>query len=322
MLKTRAPVRVVAAVVLVTLAAAAWAEPFGFSVNSRGDFNDDQMVNALWRVNLATGESEYIGWTGFLDVEGLAFRSDGALFGADDESNTLLRIRLSDGFGIPVGSSQHNMGIPIDQRMDFGLTFTCSADLLAVSAARHSLYQVDVETGLLSLIGSEGSLGVPITDIAERGGVLYGIGRGLDGDGNPDAPNLYRIDPDQATSELIGALGAAVSPYNQAGLSFDEQGGLWAITDRRDVGGQDFNSEILKIDPATGAAEMIAESSIVGQESLAIAPPAGCEGDPGEAPPAFGDGAVKIPVMQGFGLSLLVLLLAAAGGWHLRTGRS
>lgn len=324
MRSSRATVHLLAAVVLTTLAAAAWAEPFGYSVNSRGNFADDQMVDALWRVNLATGESEFIGWTGFLDVEGLAFRGDGSLFGADDESNTLLRIRLSDGFGVPVANTRHNMGIPIDQRMDFGMTFTCQQDLLVVSTARSSLYRADLETGRLTLIGSEGSLGAPVTDIAVWGGTIYGIGRGLDAGGNPDAPNLYRVDPVAATSELIGPLGPAASPYNNAGLAFDEHGALWAITDRRAVAGQDFNSEILAIDPDTGQAQKVADSSIVGQESLAIAPPGGCDnnGRGDEDPPDFEGGALQIPVMRGFGAGLLMLLLAAIGGWQLRSGRS
>lgn len=303
------------AAALTATASLCLAEPFGYSVNSRGDFADDQMVNALWRVNLQTGESEYIGWTSFLDLEGLALNADGHLFGADDESNTLVRVMTGSGLGVAIGGIRTNMGIPLGQIMDFGMAFQCDGSLHVVSDFRESLYLADPLSGHLQLVGSDGSLGVPITDIASWGGTTYGIGQGLNSDGQPDAPNLYRIDLEQATTELIGPLGPEASPYNNAGLSFDAEGQLWAITDRRAVGGQDHPSEILRIDTESGTAERIAESSIVGQESLAIAPPGGCVPEGEEPEP--GDDPFTIPTLNGLGLPLLLLLIVVAAGWRL-----
>lgn len=306
--------RMLCAAALAATATVCLAEPFGYSVNSRGNFNDDQMVNALWRVNLATGESEYIGWTSFLDLEGLAFSPEGHLFGADDESNSLVRVLTGSGLGVAIGGVRTNMGIPLGQVMDFGMTFTCDGSLYVVSDFHGNLYQADPMSGFLQLVGSEGSLNAPITDIATWGDTTYGIGQGLNSSGQPDAPNLYLIDLEHATSQLIGPLGPAASPYNNAGLSFDAEGQLWAITDRRAVGGQDLLSEILRIDTETGTAERIAESTIVGQESLAIAPPGGCEPQ-GEPEP--GDDPFTIPTLNGLGLPLLLLLIIAAAGWRL-----
>lgn len=301
--------------VFLTASVSAWAEPIGYSVNSRGNFTNDEMVNALWEVDLATGEAINIGWTGWLDVEGLAFDAENRLFGADDESNTLIRLSLVSGFGVAINNQIHNMGIPVNQVMDFGMTFTCSGELFLVTDARSELYRGDVSTGAIELIGGPGSLGAPITDIAAWGDDTYGIGQGLDGGGNTDSPNLYRINLENGTSELIGPLGPAASPYNNAGLAFDAAGGLWAVTDRRAVGGMDFPSEILRVDPDTGAAEKISESTfesgpLVGLESLAIAPPGGCEATAPE--PLF------IPVFHRPGLPLLVLLILGFGLLRLR----
>lgn len=298
---------------LTATASLCLAEPFGYSVNSRGNFADDQMVNALWRVNLQTGESEYIGWTSFLDVEGLALNREGHLYGADDESNSLIRVLTGSGLGVAIGGVRTNMGIPLGQIMDFGMAFQCDGDLHVVSDFRQSLYQADPVSGHLQLVGSDGSLGAPISDIASWGDTTYGIGQGLDSDGQADAPNLYRVNLDTGTSELVGPLGSQASPYNDAGLSFDAEGQLWAITDRRAVGGQDLPSEILRIDTATGEADKVSET-IVGIESLAIAPPGGCEPQ-GEPEP--GDDPFTIPTLNGLGLPLLLLLIVTAAGWRL-----
>ncbi|MFN2333382.1 MAG: hypothetical protein ABR550_03020 [Wenzhouxiangellaceae bacterium] len=282
-------------------------------MNSRGNLNDDQRVNALWRVNLATGNSEYIGWTGFVDVEGLAFDADGRLFGADDDRNTLIRISPTGGFGFPVANSLSNMSIPITQTMDFGMSFTCDGRLLVSSDYRHSLYLADPETGILNLIGQDGALGVPITDIATWGGAVFGIGQGLDANWNSDSPNLYRIDAETATAELIGPLGPAVSPYANAGLAFDADGVLWAVTDRRDNGQSNLPSEILRIDTATGTAEKVADANIVGFESLAISAPAGCDTQGEPSPPS----PREVPVLAPIGQSTLIMLLFVLAGWTL-----
>jgi sugar lactone lactonase YvrE len=293
------------------------AAPIGLAVNSRGNDTNSQLVNALWRINLTTGEAEYVGWTSYLDLEALALHPDGTLYGADDESKSMVRVSQVTGFAIPVGgfNNKHNMGMPLSPGLDFGMAFDCEGQAWVVSDVQQSLYRADMETGRLSLVGQLGSLGAPITDIAIRGSRVYGIGVGSPGSSAPAAPNFYRLDLEQATAELIGPLGEQVSTYNNAGLAFDEDGLLWAITDRRAVSGGDFPSEILRIDRETGLAEKVAET-LVGVESLAIAPPGGCNGededdggdrgtDPFEATP--------VPLLSLPGLSMLLLLMLGLG---------
>ena len=317
------PLRCVVLAVTLTASALLCAQPFGYSINSRGDFSDNTRVFALWRVNLADGGVEYIGWTGqgdFTDIEGLAFDSEERLFGIDDDQNALLRIGTSTGNAIAVGGAVGNTGIPIGTTMDFGMTFACDGELLVSSAATSELFLADVETGKLERIGD---MGVRIVDLATIGDVIYGIGLGTDRNGNTVAPNLYRVDAADGSTELIGALGDQARPYNQAGLAADADGQLWAITDRNRVFGDSDTearpSDILRITPETGRAVRVAET-IVGIESLAIAPPSQCNslnGDEGDQNDDDID-AEAVPVMSGTGRWVMVLLLAGLAVWRLR----
>ncbi len=306
------------AAVALTVAVPLWAEPYGYSVNSRGVERDDQRVNALWRIDLSSGNAEYVGWTSFLDVEALALSPEGALYGADDESNTLLRVSTVTGLAQPIGGTgnRHNSGlVPLNRKLDFGMTFNCDGELFVVSDVEQSLFQADLETGRLELVGSEGSLHAPITDLAIRADEVFGIGVGLTSEGREAAPNLYRVDLASASAELIGPLGPAAAAYNNAGLSFDQDGTLWAITDRRAVGGQDLPSQILRIDPSTGRADLVAES-IVGLESLAVAPPILCNLRDA-LPPGH-----PIPLLSRPALVVMLFAMLLLGGLRLHTRNS
>jgi hypothetical protein len=130
---------------------------------------------------------------------------------------------------------------------------------------------------------------------------------------------LYSIDPDTYAISLIGPLDQAAA-YNDAGLAFDAQKRLWAITDRTNIGGQNFASQILRIDITSGAATVIAET-ITGVESLAIAAldcsgidAGGGDGDPGDPggepePEAEGVPALRTPAL----LLLMVMVLGITG---------
>lgn len=305
----------VLALALLIAPLAAWAQPTGLAVNSRG-FTVEEDIHVLWRVDLSSGQTERIGQTGFIDMEGLALDAEGRLYGADDETKTLVTVNINSGFSSPIGGLRSNMGISIAQPMDFGMTFTCDGQLLVSSDTEQSLFAASLETGRLQRIGQPGSLGAPITDLAAWGGTVYGIGQGVageDGQFTTDAPNLYRIDPDAATATYIGSLGQAVLPYANAGLAFDGDGNLWAITDRRADGVPDIKSEILKIDLETGRARKSADAALVGFESLAIAPPGGC--DPLDG--TVGAPAI-IPVNNPAGLTLMALLMLVASWWTLQ----
>ncbi len=290
----------------------AWAQPHGMAVNSRGNEIDSQRVDALWRINLASGQAEYVGWTGFFDLEGLALVDSDTLLGTDDDTKTIVRVSQVSGLAIPVGgqTNRSNMGVSLSDNLDFGMAMDCSGEAWVVSSAQQSLFKADLATGELIQVGATGSLGAPISDLAIRDDQVFGIGVGLNASAEPVAPNLYSIDLDTAEAVLIGPLGSQALPYFNAGLDFDGEGNLWAVTDRRAVPGGDFPSAILRIDPETGLAELVAET-IVGLESLAISPPTNCtdRGTPG---------AVNVPVFSSAGLLLMLMLMPGLAWLQLR----
>lgn len=315
------PLRVCAALLLASATAGVAAQPVGFAINSRGNLDDSQ-VDVLWALDLSTGTARALGKVGnFIDVEGLALAPDGTLYGADDGSKTVLSINPNSGFPTALGGAESNMGMPIGTPLDVGLSMTCRGELLMVSDVDRSLFRVDRESGRVTRIGESGSLGVPMTDIAVLGEQAYGIGEGVDGAFRTASPSLFRIDMERATAEEIGPLGDRVAPYANAGLSFDASGRLWAVTDRRDSGAIDLPSQIIEIDPRSGAAISVRDADLVGFESLALAPPLCGAMVPGEGdveedePPA-------IPATGPISLLVMALLLLLFGrSTLLRTQR-
>ncbi|MEE4330356.1 MAG: hypothetical protein V2J10_05765, partial [Wenzhouxiangella sp.] len=180
-----------------------------------------------------------------------------------------------------------------------------------VSSAQQSLFLADLESGELTIVAEPGSLGAPISDIAFLGDEIFGIGVGLNADRSAAAPNLYAIDAETGQASLIGPLGGAAQPYFNAGLDFDENGVLWAVTDRRAVPGGDFPSAILRIDPLTGQAEQVAET-VIGLESLAIGPAAACE--------LWGTITPRpVPLLSSQALLAMILMILAIGAIQVRS---
>jgi len=265
---------------ITVFSVAVQAAPDGYSINS--DSASNLNTDSLYVIDLATGVHTRLGRVQSqgktkIDVEGLAFAPDGTLYGVDDDSMTLFPISLTDG-SVLSQAEVSIIGMPSGGGNDFGLTFACDGNLYATSVATRSLYRVSPDGNAVQ-IGAAGSLGANISALAAYGNPvrLYGLGNGLTGAGTVDSRTLYSIDAltGQATA-LPQQIGAAVDPYNQAGLAFDDSGTLWAITDRRAALGQDFPSQIIRIDTTTGVATHSAVTAEQGFESLAITPPQGC----------------------------------------------
>lgn len=287
--------------------ATAGAAPVGYSVNS-----DEPLGDSLYRIDLATGAETLIGkvlslGVGRTDIEGLAFDTAGTLWAVDDESRMLFPV--DPGTGLVESASEVSItGLGAASGNDFGLTFTCSGKLYLTSVESQSLYSLGLD-GTASLIGAAGSLGVRISAIAAYGNParLYGLGNGLISDGGPkDNRSLYEIDTGDGTVTLIGEIGAQAADYFEAGLSFDDSGTLWAITDRRTIA-QNLGSEVLRLDTGTGEAALVSTTTVAGFESLAVAPPAGCSPDNGE------DSYLPVPVFGPAGALLAILALLATG---------
>ena len=311
---------------------------FGYSVNSSGNFTANDEVHALWRINLQTGVATRVVDTqrvptGYLDLEALAFNDQGQLYGADDESKTLVRVGTVTGLASSVSSSSGNMGVSLMPPLDFGMTFTCDGQLLVASATEQSLFTADTSKGTLARIGVAGALDVSLADLAASADAIYAIEMGQTAVGRTLEPALYRLSLDPLAVERIGALGSAVLPYRSAGLAFDEQGQLWALTNRRNIDDQDFPSQILRIDTQTGSAEAVAQTQVVGDdavvggqalvglESLAITGPNACTASQDPDPvdvvtdgmPMDESDPVAIPVLSQPMLLLLIVLLGILG---------
>jgi len=286
----------------LAFASVANAQPFGYAINSDGYEVPEDQIDNLYRINLATGEAVRLGATSFLDIEGLSFSPQGDLYGADDESNSLLRLDIHNGSASAIGGLPGNLRLPPSQVLDFGLSFTCDA-LYASSDNLSTLYRIDQDSGEAFLVGATG---VPLTGLASFQNTLYGIGDG------GSSPALYRVDPATADTTLIGFLGAGVAPYTDAGLDFDAEGRLWAITDRLNVNDTSNPSQILLIDVATGSATVMAET-LYGIEGLAISPPGGCDTNGGN-----GGGPAPIPTLSTMALLLTASILLLFGVFSLR----
>jgi hypothetical protein len=296
-----------------------WAAPVGYGVNSDADGGD-----SLYEIDLSTGNATSKGKVFSLrcpsadlnckDVEGLAFDGEGRLWGADDDSMLLLPFR-SPGSGLVDDAGVVSLsGMGVRGRNDFGMTFTCDDELYmtSIAGASGSLHRVTLD-GQASAMGS---LGARISALASLGSParLFGLSNGGD---EPGDRTLYEIDPATGAASAIGALGKDVASYTQAGLGFDDSGQLWALTDRSEEE-QPAGSQILRIDLASGAATVVATTSEIGFESLAIGRPSACDGS-GEPPDEPGDGqdpehrTAGIPTLDRAGIALVALLLALTG---------
>lgn len=291
------------------------AAPFAMSVNSDGP--DASTSDSLFLIDLADGSTQLIGKvrptdnTINSDIEGLAFDVEGTLYGVDDADETLLRINTQTGIATSVTGNAFNLQLGSGLIYDFGMTFTCDNTILVSSDQTQTLYSAEIGNPQARVIGATNSLFLPITGIASWGDSVYGIGQGVDDIQQTLIPNLYSIDPVNGTTSLIGPLGGLVAPYTDAGLAFDEEGQLWALTDRSNFGPLGSGSELVRIDHETGAAQQVILVDVIGFESLAITAPGGCRS-------LNGDGPEGIPAAGNTGLVLLSLILAMFGFVQLR----
>ncbi len=272
------------------------AAPHAYAIASD---NFDEPADQLVRIDLATGTYTIIGRPGndYNDIEGLAMAPDGFLYGADDATETLLRINPASGIGSAVNYRNQNLGLGDGTTpYDYGLSFTCDGRLYLVSDQNMTLYQLDLETGKAYAVGN---LGKHITALANFGPDLYAIGS--EGDNN-----LYRVDPATAELTLVGPLGLA-DVFTDAGLAFAADGTLWGVADYREL--DPLNgapSKLFTIDLETGAATVVADT-LIGVESLAIAVAPGCDAVSGTTGPR------SVPALSWWALAFLVVLFAAAG---------
>ena len=240
---------------------AAFAQVTGFAVTS--DATSAATADRLHSIDLQTGAAMMIGplGPGFEDVEGLAFDQQGALFGIDDATKTLVSIAAGTGRATALGSGIGNTRLAVGEAnaQDPSLAFNCRNELFVLTKNSRSLYRSTVSTGALELIGTSGAAEGKITDIAFRGEELFGLG--------DDA--LFSINPSTGVTRQIGAFAPKISFSEGGGLSVDSTGKLWAVAEVRKTDASLDLSAIYQIDPLTGVATR-RSSTLAGIESLSI----------------------------------------------------
>ena len=297
------------------------AGPMAYSVNS--DSGD-----SLYRIDLATGADQFRGKlnTGIedrTDTEGLAFSPgpESVLWGIDDDAGTLFPINPGNGSI----NWQDEVLLPLELRIgddneiaggnDFGMSFACDNSLYFTSVKSKNLYRADPD-GSFTKLGADGALGVNISAIASIGNPvrLYGLGNGRFEDGSTDSPNLYSINTSTGIASLVGPLSETGEfVYNEAGLAFDSDGFLWAITDRSQINNQ--KSQILRINVETGEATLVSTTvNQAGYESLAISEPSNCV----VSRAATDNDLPRIPTLNMVGRLAAILVLMLAGMLILR----
>lgn len=302
-------------ILLALPCATVFAAPVGYSVNS-----DNSPGDILHQIDLGTGTASPIGAgvsagdAAREDIEGMAFAPNGNLWAMDEDQFTLFQVNMGSGT-IEPGTEVKIGGITAPKFNDFGMTFACDGTLYASSVTLKTLYTVEL-SGAASPVGGVGNLVENISAIASFGNNpvrIFGLGNGLVGVSGPPQDNrsLYEISPVDGTATLIGNIGDSVADYHEAGLSFDESGQLWAITDRSSVGAGDLPSQILAIDITSGLATVLGETD-TGFESLAVAPPSNCETTI-EDPNGPGNGAYPVPALGVIGQMATYLVLLLAG---------
>ena len=275
-------------VALLCLPALAWAEPVGFV----GSFDQ------LFKVDYGTNQTTLIGNSiDFADVEGLAFAPDGTLYGISDATKQLIRVNTTSGKGLLVGATGLNgQGVGQFDALDFGLAFTHDGKLWASSATVNKLWQLNPGTAVATLVGSTGA---HISGLAGIGNTLYGIGS----NGNE---NLYRVDTTTGKATLIGPLFPNQNAhFDNAGLDFDANGVLYAVLDYSPTQ-PNRQSDLVRIDVATGAATVVGQTAI-DSDALALAPPG-----------VLAEGVPPIPTLSSAVLALLALLLLGAARFALK----
>lgn len=230
-----------------------------------------QMTDHLVEINLETGDYVSKGKVSdpFIAIEGLAMSPSGELFGADDNTKTLVHINTGQAVALAVSNVNHNMGFgAVQDSYDFGMTFACDNNLYAVVKHTNELYTINENSGAAALVGNTGH---NFTSLAAWGDELFAVASA--------DHNLYKINKETAEATLVGDMGDLGGDVDLAGsgMAFDETGQLWMVINLRlsDPLNPD-PSRIFKINTETGAADYIADT-LVGIESLAIAPPGGCD---------------------------------------------
>lgn len=207
----------------------------------------------LYLIDTASGAASLIGPHGPVEfaIGALAFADNGALYGISlTDAAQLYQIDVTTGAASAIGP------LGIGFIFEGGLTFDTAGRLIGVDQgddATATTFEINTATGAAAIIGPPGGQARDINGLTRDGAVVYGIDR--------PSNSLGRLDVATGSYTQIGLTGAAIG--DTGGLAFDEATGALYATFAADGG-------FYKIDPATGAATLIAVNRV--DYGLAFAP--------------------------------------------------
>lgn len=276
----------------------------------------------LYRINLVTRVATYVGFSGTYNgqlighIRGLSFLPNGELYGVSGNLRALVKLDVSRGTASVAGLLNLDGTGQFGTTLDLGMTYGCDGNFWMTSAVTGQLWKVDPATAQPTLVGSTGHR---LTGIVAYGNTLYGAG------GQGDT-GFYKINPQTAQATLVGDYGPALPWVNVVGMSFDEDGTLYAtlnynpgatssspLTDWSDLATIDTRTGVVtKLGAITGPSALRRQS----MNGFAIA---GTQCDVPTEPVGTPYEYVPVPAAPRGGLALLAGLLGlVAGGFLVR----
>lgn len=211
----------------------------------------DQFSRSLVRVDLATGNQTVLVREGsVLGPRGLEWMPDGTILVANEDARSIVRIDPATGDRSFVWAPTE-LGPPRSLvAADAGTLFVATARIVASGVvAAPAVVRVDLVTGATALI----TQGLPLRDPAD-------LALGPDGRlylADPTARVIFRIDPDTGEQVVISPPAGLPDEENllgtPQGLDFDAAGQLVVAA----------NDRVLRVDPVTGAQELVTFSSLL-----------------------------------------------------------
>ena len=207
----------------------------------------------VYDIDLATGNSSYVGNCGFSRINAMAKAPDGTLYAVSDSD--LITIDPVTGLASYVATT--NLNSVRGLAFDGSGTLYAAENPVPTAIDEDILYTIDVGTGATTLVGATGYFGIQGLSFAN--GVLYafeiGNGSGL-GDG------LITIDPVTAVATDVNPSIGGSGSEGQC-LFSDTSGNLYCA-----------NAELFSVDTSTGLVTLIGGGafSVRGAEVLGAGP--------------------------------------------------
>jgi hypothetical protein len=194
----------------VTQPAYLWADIIGYSVRANED-------NHLYRINMNTGAAADLGYVDFLDCEGMAFVGSHLLV-VGGEIEELWNITTPPGTKIGNTGNRNGLDAGMDYDYTRGKLFNLQGD-----STRSYLYQLNPLTGAATFVGQSA------TNFRGNALAINNAGKAFAADFLFNK-KLYSVNLDTGGMTLVGSL-SVCTPNIRSGLSFDQSGTLWALTD-------------------------------------------------------------------------------------------